>query len=566
MKRKVKVRLKCFFYRYIHSIFEVHMKNRLIYFLIGLMIVSLIGIILLQGVWISNAFKEGEREFATHVNDALNAVNEEIDEDEAALFIEDKLGGVDSLLHNVIVINELHGSESEDVVFLNSNPTDEKRTLKIEYSTFDSLHEEMDGLHEEMEELHEDLERIEIDAEGISWSEKYEFKFDNLDSVLEATVKLEEREHDLQRITNVVHHMTTERIYNGELAGRISKDELEEKITSALTKEGIKDSFEYAIMDHGQLNYAHDFMSADFDESPESGKEYSKSLFQNDRLEAGNYELILQIGNDGAYVWNKVRSMILLSIVFTVLILVCFGYSLYFIFKQKKISQVKNDFINNMTHELKTPLASISLAASSIKHPQVIGKPGEIEHFVDIIESEERRIHSHIEQVLDIASLDKSELQLNFVEADLIYLLKDSIKNVDLSLSESNGTSMFECTLSEAPITADEFHLTNVFTNILDNSIKYRSENLKINVSLTRKNNMYLVSIKDNGIGMSSKTQKLAFDKFFRAETGDIHNRKGFGLGLSYVKSIVEAHHGTVSLSSELNQGTTITVQLPVKA
>ncbi len=518
------------------------------------MIISLIGSIVLQGVWISNAFKEGEREFAANINDALNDVNKEIDEDEAALFIEERFGGVDSLLNEFIIVSN-NPSQEDNIVIIEENPGRTTRSVKFEYKVIDSI-------RDELEEVNEDIERIQIRTEGLSWQDEYELRLDNLDSLIETTVELEGKSDELHSITNVVHHLTTERLYDGKLAGRIEKTELEEKITSALKKHGIRDSFEYAIMDHGQMDYAYDFMSDNFDPGS-SDKEYTKALFQNDRIESGLYELIVQIASEESYIWGKVRPMILLSVLFTVLILICFGYSLYFIFKQKKISAIKNDFINNMTHELKTPLASISLAASSIRHPEVIQKPGEIEHFVDIIESEERRINAHIEQVLDIASLDKGELKLRCVEADLIYLIKDSIQNVDLSLTESNGTNVFDCQLNEAPIFADEFHLTNVFTNILDNSIKYRNDDLRIHIQLIKMGDSYQITIQDNGIGMNSTAQKLAFDKFYRAESGDIHNRKGFGLGLSYVKSIVEAHNGSVSLESEVNKGTTVTIQLP---
>lgn len=254
-----------------------------------------------------------------------------------------------------------------------------------------------------------------------------------------------------------------------------------------------------------------------------------------------------------------------MSILFTVLILICFGYSLYSIFKQKRISQVKNDFINNMTHELKTPLASISLAAASIEHPKVIGVPSEITRFVDVIKSEERRINAHVERVLDIAALDNRELKMDLDDVDLIKVIDQSISNTKLSLSASNGTISFEHVLDSALVSADEFYLVNVFTNILDNSIKYSKQNLDINVGLTETIRSYEIVITDNGIGMKKKSQKLAFDKFYREETGNIHTRKGFGLGLSYVKSIVEAHEGSVSLTSELSQGTTVIVTLPKK-
>ncbi len=536
------------------------MKNRLIYLLISLMVVAIIGIITLQGVWITDAINERERDFSAHVNDALNRVNDAIDDDEAVFFLENKFGGVDSLLHDIVIIEDGDSSEAQqDFIVVNDNSQPHNR-VKIKYhTTMDSLGESLENLEADMsefEELHENFNE---------WSEKLELKMEQVDSVLETTIHLEHaKDHKLEHITSIVEHFTFEKMLSGELEDRISKDGLQEKLKTALKKEGVDTEFEFAVFNKETEKYEDSFATAAFDKNY-GGDPFKKLLFQNDRVTESNFELNVQFANSSGYIWSKVSSMVLLSVLFSALILLCFGYSLYFIFKQKKISQVKNDFINNMTHELKTPLASISLAASSIKHPEVINKPDEINYFVDIIENEERRINTHIEQVLDIAALDKGEIQLNFVETDLIDILKASMKNVNLSLSESNGTSTFEHSVTEAPFNGDVFHLTNVFSNILDNSIKYRKENLQINVLLEVKDGNYTITIRDNGIGMNGKTQKLAFDKFFRAETGNIHNIKGFGLGLSYVKSIVVAHSGTVELSGEIDQGTTVIINLPAK-
>ena len=217
-----------------------------------------------------------------------------------------------------------------------------------------------------------------------------------------------------------------------------------------------------------------------------------------------------------------------------------------------------------MTHELKTPLASISLASSSIIHPEVINKPEEIRKYTTIIESEKDRINSHIERVLDIATLDKGDLKLDLNPTDLIPIIHSSLKNVSLSLTEIDAKHSFKSKLDTAPINADEFHLTNVLTNVLDNSIKYRKDALHIDIELSKSGTNYIISITDNGIGMTSKEQGLAFDKFYRAQTGKIHNSKGFGLGLSYVKGIVLQHKGTVELKSKPQSGTTVIIKLPV--
>lgn len=381
---------------------------------------------------------------------------------------------------------------------------------------------------------------------------------------MEATVHLKELdEARAHHVRSMVQHHTIERILNGSIKDRISKKELHKKLKTALKQEGIHGPFEYAVYNNKKKDYESGYISKGFDKK-QKDQLYSKMLFPSDRRKKSEFELIVQCNDRGGYVWNGVQQMALLSALFTILILFSFGYSLYFIFKQKKISKIKNDFINNMTHELKTPLASISLASASINHPEVISKPEEIKKFTAIIESEKHRMNSHIERVLDIATLDKGDLKLDLNPTDLVSIIQSSIKNVSLSLSEIEAKQSFRAEMDSAPMNADEFHLINVLTNVLDNSIKYRRSNLEIDIELKTEGKHYLLVVKDNGIGMSSKEQGLAFDKFYRAETGNIHNSKGFGLGLSYVKSIIEQHQGEVSMKSQPNKGTTVTIKLPI--
>jgi len=527
------------------------------------MLIALIGIISIQSIWISNSIKEKKAEFTTHINDALNKVNYHIDEDEAVLFIKQQFGGVDSLMHDIIVedkiIHEVRETE-EDVVFINSedgkenvviiNSDDEDTEQQIQITISDENH----TIHRTHEHL------LELEDE---WHHKLEIKMEQVDSILEANEFLEEneRENTRKHVTSVIKRFSYEHLLTGNLEDRISKEELEDKLQATLKEEGITSPFEYAVYNDSENEFEEAFISTGFDKDEKPL--ISKKLFPNDRSHNQAYMLQLQFENRSGFVWKEVQSMVLLSIAFTVLILICFSFSLYFIFKQKKISRVKNDFINNMTHELKTPLASISLAAASIKHPEVINKKEEVEHFLEVIENEKKRINSHIEKVLDIAALDSGELKLNREQTDLVQLVNNSIQNISLSLSEYKGTCSFNTEIESTSIQGDAFHLTNVFTNILDNSIKYRKENLAITISLVHKDNSYFISFSDNGIGMNKNTQKLAFDKFYRAESGNIHNSKGFGLGLSYVKSIIKAHKGNVTISSDIDKGTVITIEIP---
>jgi two-component system phosphate regulon sensor histidine kinase PhoR len=512
------------------------MKNRVIYILIALMAISVLGIIVIQSFWVSSAIHERKKEFSTRVNNAMNAVNDGIDEEEAVLFLEDRFGTMDSMLHDIVV-------------------TDDANSRQIEI-TYDP---------DEMRQQHREHKIIFSQEDGDHANEDIQIHMRQIDSTIDirgALSKFEEKK--LNQISSVVQRFTFESMLSGDLAERLSMESISEMVKKSLKTQGINSDPEIAVYNVKTQEFEPGFKSDSYD--TDDGEEvYSKRLFPNDHIEASQFDLNLQFNGNNEYIWSGIRWMVVLCILFTLLILGCFSYSLYSIFKQKRISQVKNDFINNMTHELKTPLASISLAASSIEHPKVIGVETEIHRFIAIIKSEERRINAHVERVLDVAALDKSDLKMDLSEVDLIELLQRSLQNVDLSLSAINGVATITSTNTSALYRGDAFHLTNVFTNILDNSIKYSDEKLAIKIKLVENDKTYQIIVEDNGIGMSKKSQKLAFDKFYRAETGNIHTRKGFGLGLSYVKSIVEAHLGTVELSSEINVGTKLTVTLPKK-
>ncbi len=492
-----------------------------------------------------------------HANDALNRLVQRIGEDEAENYLKFRFGGVDSLVNEFIIREEdsdsLGNYHKERMMIISDEDsmdqdirievrtdannvlsvTNDKIELEEELKKEEQLHRIHEKLVIRMEWIHEDLEK------ALKWTEGVDSKIGNVETV--------------------VQHFAIESIFGGDLNKRLPKEKLEDALEEALEEEGLAGNFEYAVYNESKEDPVKDYATEDFNADE---KAYSKALFPNDRKGKG-YELRLQIPNEEGLIWEEIHPMIWLSIVFTLLIILAFVFALYFIWKQKKVSQIKNDFINNMTHELKTPLASISLANASIRHPEVLNDQKQIMEFTEIIEKERIRMNSHIEKVLEMASMENNEFKLKLELIDFKQLVSKSISSIGLALDNVGGEIVFNCDLDEAKIAADDFHLTNSITNILDNSIKYCDGSPKILVDLKKLGNKYQLRIKDNGIGMTSKSVKLAFDKFYREETGNIHNRKGFGLGLSYVKNIVEGHEGTVKLESELNKGTTVIIEIP---
>lgn len=524
------------------------------------MLVSLVGIIWIQTSWIGDAIAEQERDFKVRVNEALNTVNDSIDTEEVELFLTERFGGVDSLLKDVVFFPDDGGNSLVEVNVTQADSNGHRRDeMTIIHSSTKKPSDRVSILQDSVGRnrvvITDDLKSDSTHA--IVWSERIETHLDELDSTVKEGVTVEER-----RVNSFVKRYTYESMLSGDLEDRIDPKDLKGKLAKALKKEGINGKFAYAVKNGKTGNFETDYTSNTF-KKEKSENAFAKKLFQSDRGNRMNYTLYVQPEDSGNFVWSKVWKMTALSVVFTVLILLSFGYALYFIFKQKKVSQIKNDFINNMTHELKTPLASISIATASIKHPEIVKNPEEIRRLAKMIEDEKERINTHVERVLDTAALDSGELKLSMERVPLISILQSAAKNVDLSLRNINGSLQMPESL-DVEVEGDAFHLISVFTNILDNSIKYRSDKTPdIQVKCEIQKGTIHVSISDNGIGMTSKQQKHAFDKFYRAETGNIHNRKGFGLGLSYVKSVVEKHRGNVRMESKLNEGTTVIVELP---
>ena len=259
-----------------------------------------------------------------------------------------------------------------------------------------------------------------------------------------------------------------------------------------------------------------------------------------------------------------ISGILLLSLLFIFIIIIAFSSSLYQLIRQKKISEIKTDFINNMTHEFKTPIATINLALDSIRNPKILGDDEKVLRYIQMIRDENKRMHAQVENVLRISRLEKNQIEISKETVDVHDIIDDAISHVNLLIKDRKGNinTHFEAITSE--ISGNEFHLTNVVVNMLENALKYSLGSPKIDVYTESTNKFFLFKIKDEGIGMSKVVQKQVFDKFYREQKGNIHDVKGHGLGLAYVKEIVDKHHGTVFVESEKGKGSIFTVKLPL--
>jgi two-component system phosphate regulon sensor histidine kinase PhoR len=266
-------------------------------------------------------------------------------------------------------------------------------------------------------------------------------------------------------------------------------------------------------------------------------------------------------------VFKDLRPNIIMGILFTLVIVSAFGLTVYTMIRQKKLNVIKNDFINNMTHEFKTPIATISLAVDALKNPKVIGSPEKLMYFSGIIKEENQRMNRQVETILKSALMDRQEIQLNKKPLNIHQIIEDVADNFALRLQEKGGDMEVHLDAESDLIDGDEVHISNLVNNLLDNAVKYSRDDVPPHISLSTSSGpkKFVMVIEDNGIGMTKETVKRIFEKFYRAHTGNIHNVKGFGLGLSYVKQVIEAHDGSIKPESVLGKGSVFTIELPLK-
>ncbi|MEY3323536.1 MAG: hypothetical protein RLZZ417_3119 [Bacteroidota bacterium] len=293
----------------------------------------------------------------------------------------------------------------------------------------------------------------------------------------------------------------------------------------------------------------------------EENTAYKVNVFPRERPVPG--ELRIFFPNKNAIILRSIGKTLLATLFFAGVILLCFGYTLYIIFTQKKLSEMKTDFINNMTHEFKTPIATISLAADSLNNPVVLKNEEKILRFSRIIKQENIRMHKQVEKVLQMALLDKKDFNLKWTSVDMHDLILSAIENISLQVETREGSVKGFLNASESIVKGDHTHLSNIINNLLDNANKYSPQKPHITVFTRNVDKGLEIMVKDEGIGLSREVRKFIFDKFYRVPTGNLHNVKGFGLGLSYVKTMVEAHKGKIDVRSELGKGSSFILYFP---
>lgn len=357
-------------------------------------------------------------------------------------------------------------------------------------------------------------------------------------------------------------------IFSNTIAHQFTRDEIRSRINKEFEKNGIKNiDFEFAITTTSMIG--DDLQSKRFYETYIDSANHNTFVTQLDPPGGSLSEglvaqelLVIVVPKYNDLVWKQLFWMIFGAVIFTCIIFAAFFITIRALLNQKKLSEIKSDFINNMTHEFKTPLATISLAVDALKNEKVINDKVKMDYFSGIIKDENKRMNKQVETILQAALLDKQEIQLDKQPTHAHQLINVALNNIMLPLKEKEGRLQVNLNAANDCIMADDVHFTNIINNLLDNAIKYSGDNLLIKLTTSNFNSHIRIKIEDNGIGMNKETVQRIFEKFYRAHTGNIHNVKGFGLGLSYVKSIVDAHKGKIKAESTLGKGSCFIIDL----
>ncbi|MBE9483682.1 MAG: HAMP domain-containing histidine kinase [Bacteroidetes bacterium] len=553
------------------------MNRRLFIFVVILMGISMAGIILLQLFWIRNAISIREEHFNKTVNLALRETSEKLESHENILLLDEKIydygrpsvraGFIpDSNTSQKILI---YGDSSHSTSYSYSLSTEGNSDVFVEvWSETDDDIGVIEYKHEiSADSIRHHVSRLKTDVKIDTLSKVFTHDIiyigEGNDTIVEGSDKgyiiIKKAQNLNEAFIKMAYEIVSTPI---PIEKRIDTAVLHEVLTGELFNKGIHAPYEFAVMQIDSLR-SFPICSKGFD-TEDIDKKYVVSIFPNELLEESNL-LIVQFPGRNIHLLKSIAWTLSVSLLLTLIILATFAITIFMILRQKKLSDIKSDFINNMTHEFKTPIATVSLAVDSINNPKIIKEEKEVRYYTGIIREEIQRMNKQVESVLRMSLLDKHELEFNLIETDIHELIDRTVSKVSLLLNERNGKIEVDAKAEDALVKIDPDHFTNALLNLLDNAIKYSEAEPQIVISTRNMDDGLTISVKDHGMGMSKEVQQKIFDKFYRKSSGNIHNIKGFGLGLSYVKAIVEAFGGSISVKSETGKGSTFNIFLPKK-
>jgi len=518
------------------------MSKKMLVTLIVLMALVLSGLILIQTNLIKTASDIREEQFDRMVTNVLKEVVDQLETNEQRLARESARLG------------RLPGFENSPE---NLSPFPRQRSGQLSQSFQFQYSEQgiFSGYREELQIIITDSAQTSSNAVPPDSEEMKSF-FDRLH---EFGLDLEQRRQRFLQDNDWTNYKI---ILEGRpLEERIDSSYMEQAIQSSFREAGIDLEYKYAVRSANQGQDRFIFGSENY--NPKRKKEYYSLLFPYDYDGKQPNYLYAYFPERSGYLLKTTGLTIIPTIILTAFLIAIFAYAIMIILRQKKLSMIKNDFINNMTHELKTPISTISLASQMLEDGTVTNTPATIEHISKVINKESKRLSLQVEKVLQMAVFNEGRLKLKFKEFNVNDTIQTVVNNFELRVKNKNGVLRSELKAEDAIVKGDEVHLTNVVFNLLDNAVKYSPDVPDIKISTENKNEHVTISVRDNGIGISKEYHNQIFDRFYRVPTGNVHDVKGFGLGLSYVKKIVDLHNGKIKVDSAVNKGTKFSILLP---
>ena len=517
--------------------------------LVFLMSLSLIGIILVQLYWISISLDKNEEEFKYHVQQVLGNVSNTINEKELVSFYN---------YYNKLIDSTGKIPKQEELKEIYFYERDKKTNETIIYTN--TLVAENYGINGSF---------FDKNAGSVNFGKllsKRKTEYFSGNSIDDGNLQVRSlpdlsinKSGSVTSLDKANFEVTFKDVVSLKpIQERVSVEQLGKYLKDELHKYGVKTPFEFGIYSNG---LATKIRSENFKYN--SNTTYGIPILQ-DNEGMSMYQLLVSFPQKSKFVFSSLIGISTLSLLFTLVIVLTYSSALNQLIKQKQISEIKTDFINNMTHEFKTPIATINLALDAIKNPKIIEDKEKVQRYLQMIKEENKRMHAQVENVLRISKLEKNELDISKEPRDVTEIIEDAIEHVSLIVEDRQGIIHQHFNAQRSTILLNEVHFTNVLVNVLDNAIKYSPDAPIIDVFTENIKDFILIKIQDQGAGMSKVAQKRVFEKFYREHTGDLHNVKGHGLGLAYVKQIVEDHNGQIFVESEKGKGSTFIIKMPL--
>lgn len=511
------------------------MKKSTIWLLTILMAVTFIGLLYIEIKYMDDIIKMRDDQFSEGVRRSLYMVSSRLEQEETRYYLEDDVSG------------------AESAALYSQYPDGQPPHLggiSYSFNTFSGL---------------EGTLTIRGDVDKISKLQSDQLAaLDRTNAMREAQARLDDRVRYQKGILDEVILKISTQAINRPVLERVDSTFTREIIAQELANNGINIPFRFAVVNRNGIPV---YATEGFPNitRSEDNTMFVQALFPND---PANKKIFLKVyfPSKAKYILKSVRFLIP-AFVFTLVLLIVFVYTIILAFRQKKLNEMKTDFINNMTHEFKTPISTISLAAQMLNDDSVRKSPGMLQHISSIINDETKRLRFQVEKVLQMSMFDRKKATIRLQEVDANITINNIINTFKLKVERYGGRLNAALDAEDAIVNVDEMHFTNVIFNLLDNAVKYRREDVPLNITVSTADiagSRLEITIEDNGIGIKKEHLRKIFDKFYRVPTGNKHDVKGFGLGLAYVYKMIDLLGGTIKVESELNQGTKFIIILPL--